>query len=179
MDRIEAALVAEACAKSDVVWLRPVEQARAQAAWHVWHRGEICVLQGNGEQPLPQLTGPVEVIVPSKDTRARLVTLIATPRELEPGTAQWTAAAEALAASRLNATDAAGAEGPGTIPRWAEEAQIYALHPDGVLEAVSGDEETPDGRLPPPDSRWTTLTRRPFHAGRRRRRARRLGHSEN
>lgn len=174
MDRIEAALVAEGCAKSDVVWLRPLHQARAQAAWHVWHAGEVCVVEGTGEQPLPDLTGPVEVIVPSKDTRARLVSFTATPRRLEPGTQEWLAAAGALAASRLNAT--AAPDGAGPVPHWAEEAQIHALHPDAVLDAAAGAEDTPDGRLPPPESPGTTLTRRPFHAGRRRRRARRLGH---
>lgn len=176
MDRIEGALVAEACAKSDVVWLRPLQQQRAQAAWHVWHRGEVCVLEGTGEQQLPDLTGPVEVIVPSKDTRARLVAFTATPRILEPGSDDWLAAAEALAAARLNAVPAP--DGAGLVPHWAEEAQIHALHPDDVSEAVAGDEETPDGRLPPPESPGTTLTRRPFHLGRRRRRARRLGHQD-
>ena len=172
--------MAEACAKSDTVWLRPAGRDRARAAWHVWHEGEVCVVTGPGEQQLPDLDAldspvpTVEVIVPSKDTRARLVTFTATHRLLESGTPEWLSAAEALAASRLNAVSAP--DGAGMVPHWAEEAQIHALLPDELIEAVAGTEETPDDRLAPPDSPGTTLTRRPFHLGRRRRRARRLGH---
>ncbi len=82
----EAALVAEACTRSDLVWLRTVGESRGgestggesrggesrhHAAWHVWHDDAVCIVYGAGEQALPLLSGEVEVVARSKDSGAR------------------------------------------------------------------------------------------------------------
>ena len=60
--------------------------------WHVWHddgdqRGTgpaAYVVSGPGEQPLPWLPDEVELILRSKDTGGRLLTVHATAREVTP-----------------------------------------------------------------------------------------------
>ena len=44
MSPVEAALVAEACTRSDLVWLRVAGEERHHAAWHVWHDDAVCVV---------------------------------------------------------------------------------------------------------------------------------------
>lgn len=171
LSRLERALLGEAAGKSDVVWIRPVEQSRTHAVWHVWHENAVVVLDGPGEQSLPELTPVVEIIVPSKETRAALITFHAVPEVLQNATERWQAAADVLAAARLNSPDMAG-----QLHRWRVEARITSFRPVAVVSAVSGDDGTPVGLLPPLGGGGTTLTRRPFHFGRRRRRAERLGH---
>ncbi|MFI7588477.1 hypothetical protein ACIB24_15515 [Spongisporangium articulatum] len=173
---IEAALVVEACSKSDVVWLRPVEDARAVAAWHVWDGDAVHVVDRGGEQDLsavvrPGLGGVVEVIVPSKETRARLLTFLAQTETLPNGSKRWHEVADKLAAARLNA---AGAVAADQVERWVSQSLIHSFRPVALTTAVFGEEDEDDGRLPPPGGPGTTLTRRPFHLGRRRRRARRM-----
>ena len=75
---LSEALVAEACAKSALVWLRAPGDQRAHAAWHVWAEGAVCLVTGGAEQPLtdaPDLAdgSEVDVLVRSKDNGARLV----------------------------------------------------------------------------------------------------------
>ncbi len=57
---------------------------RAWPAWHVWLDGAAYVVSGPGEQPLPPLDGEVELILRSKDTWARLVTVRATASTVSP-----------------------------------------------------------------------------------------------
>ena len=165
----EAALLAEAATKSDLVWLRPAGQSRAWPAWHVWHAGAVHVVSGEGEQPLPDLTGAVEVVVRSKQTWARLITVPTTARRLDPDDDTWAGAAAALAASRLNsphpATDLA--------TRWRSTAVITRFDVSGP--AVESPEHYDDasGAAAPEPTTATTSGWRPWHLrGRRRRRAR-------
>jgi hypothetical protein len=167
---VEAALVAEACTRSDLVWLRPAGEARHQAAWHVWHDDAVCVVYGTGEQMLPLLTGEVEVLARSKDSGAQVIGFLAQVDTLTSRTPEWDAAAQALSAARLNAVDL-----PQQRERWATGALISLLRPVAVTVAAKGDDNTPSGSAPPPGGPGTTLKRRPFHLGRRRRRALRLG----
>ena len=71
----------------------------------------------------------MRVILRSKDTGGRLLTLRAHTHVLEPGTPEWDKAAELLRASRLNAVD-------DSLTRWAEACTLTALVPfDAPLEA--------------------------------------------
>jgi hypothetical protein len=163
---VEAALIAQVCTRSDVVWLRPVLAKRHHLVWHVWHDDSICVVSGPGEQPLPDLGETVAVTARSKETGARVASFLAESRTLTPGSDEWEAAAQALSAARLNHSDIAEQLG-----RWRSSGTILQLRPVNVSEAVSGTDDTPDGAMPPPRGPGTTLDRSPFHLGRRQRRA--------
>jgi hypothetical protein len=166
---VEAALVAEACTRSDLVWLRPAGEERYQAAWHVWHDDAVCVVYGTGEQMLPLLSGEVEVVSRSKDSGAAVIGFLAQVDTLTSRTPEWDAAAQALSASRLNAVDLAAQR-----ERWASGALVSLLRPVAVTVAARGEEDTPSGAAPPPGGPGTTLKRRPFHLGTRKRRSLRL-----
>ena len=66
------ALVAEACRKSDVLWISLPGLPQPRAAWHVWFDGAVYLVSGDGEQELPGLEAAetVEVTVRSKDKGA-------------------------------------------------------------------------------------------------------------
>lgn len=158
----EAALIAETCAKSSVLWLRTPEENRHHPAWYVWHADAVHLVHGNGEQGLPLLDGEVEVVARSKETGARLVRFVALAEELLPaGSPEWDAAAAALAAARLNATDAAGQR-----ERWASGALIARLSPLRMLAGGPHEPRDDDGqRRAPVATGATTNGRRPWHLG--------------
>jgi hypothetical protein len=162
----DAALIAETCVRSEVLWLRPLDAERAQAAWHVWHDDAVCVVYGVGEQVLPLLTGRVEVLARSKETGGRLVRFVAVAEQLTPRTPAWDAAADVLSAHRLNTPDPARQR-----DRWASGCLVTLLRPAWLVESGWGGTGTPSGALPPPGGPATTVGRRPFHLGRRTRRA--------
>jgi hypothetical protein len=166
---VEAALVAESCTRSDLVWLRVAGSERHQAAWHVWHDDAVCVVYGTGEQVLPLLSGEVEVVARSKDSGAQVIRFLAQVDTLTSRTPEWDAAAQALSTARLNAVDPAQQR-----ERWASGALISLLRPVAVTVAARGEDDTPAGSAPPPGGPGTTLNRRPFHLGDRKRRALRL-----
>ena len=127
-------LVEEATRRSAVVWLRPADAERALPAWHVWHAGAALVVTGPGEQPLPGVRpgGRVLVLVRSKERQGDLlVQWWADVEQVAPGTPQWDEVVPLLAAARLNAPD--GEEQPA---RWAREASVLRLVPDGTQEPV-------------------------------------------
>jgi len=164
----EAALVAEACTKSGVVWVRPSGEDRWHPAWHAWHDSAVHLVFGTGEQMLPLLTGDVDVAVPSKDTGSLLVTVRTLAEVLPARTPGWEAAADALSAKRLNATDP-----DRQRERWASGALLARLTPLRLLSAGPGDDGTPAGASSPVATPATTGGRAPFHLGGRRRRLRR------
>jgi hypothetical protein len=171
-DEFEMALVAEATKKAGLVWLQIGSSPYARAAWHVWLDGAAYVVYGGAEQPLPGLESAdrVVVTVPSKDKGGRLVTWVARPHLVEPGSAQWDTAAPALHAKRLNAPD--GEQQPA---RWARESRIVRLEPTGEVLERPGAMPTRSQAAPPRPSRATTLGPLPFVIGRatgRRRRRR-------
>lgn len=179
-----AALLAEAATKSGLVWVRPAGQRRAWPAWHVWHDGAVVVVSGPGEQDLPVLEGPVELVLRSKASGARLLTVPATASTLAPDDERWPGAARALAASRLNATTS-----PAQLPdRWREANPITRLTATGAaLEAPGADGDRSygahgyddhsyddhSGAAPPAPTPATTSGWRPWHARGRSRRPRR------
>jgi hypothetical protein len=160
---VQAALIAETCSRGEVVWLRPPGSARAVAAWHVWHDDALCVLSGAGEQTLPELAGPVEVVARGKATLARLVTFEAHAYRLPPGSAAWLEATAELAAHRLNEPDPAGARA-----RWASAGTVTMLRPVALTASGNGTDDDPADAAPPARGPATTLGRMPFHLGRRR-----------
>lgn len=149
------ALVAEGMSKSGIIWVE-IPGDRAWPVWHVWAEGTALVVNGPGEQDLPWLPSEVKLILRSRDTGGRLVTVRAVTKVLEPGTDEWAAAAEALKAGRLNATD-------DCLTRWAEACTITALHPfDAPLEAPGG-YAADDRRAQAPDTPATTPAWKPWH----------------
>src|SRR3954453_22878365 len=149
IDPAALALVAEGATRSGVVWLRPTASARYHLAWHAWHDGAVLLVSGGGEQELPPLDGVVELVVPSKDSRARLATVLTRARVLAPGTLEWAAAVGVLAAKRLNDPDPAGQR-----DRWARRATVVRLEPVRVEHTGAGTDETPPGvRRPAADGR--------------------------
>ena len=163
----EAALLAEAVAKSGLVWLRPAGQERAWPAWHVWHDGAVHVVSGAGEQQLPDLSGPVLLLVRSKDTGARLISIPTTAQTLAADDDAWLAAATALAVSRLNSATA-----PAALPdQWRGRAVITRLTPNAPAIEAPGSYDQANNAAPPAPSPVTTSGWRPWHLrGRRRRR---------
>jgi len=151
------ALLGEAMAKSGLLWIE-VADDRTWPAWHVWDDGAALVVSGPGEQPLPWLPKEVRVILRSKDTGGRLLTVRAHVHVLEPGTPEWQRAAELLRASRLNSVD-------DSLTRWAAECTVTALVPfDSPLESP-GAYAAHDHREPPARTAATTTSWRPWHWG--------------
>ncbi len=162
------ALLAEAASKSGLVWLRPSGQSRAWPAWHVWHDGAVLVVSGPGEQDLPELVGDLELMLRSKDSGARLLSLPARAERLAPDDERWPDAAEALAGSRLNSHHLP-AELPG---HWREVgAQVTRVVPAGAPSEQPGEYSTDSHAAPPAPTPATTSGWLPWHArGRSRRR---------
>ncbi|WP_200942035.1 hypothetical protein [Angustibacter sp. Root456] len=162
------AILAEAATKSGLVWLRPRGQARAWPAWHVWHEGAVVVVSGPGEQDLPPLDGDLDLLLRSKDTGARILTVPARGERLDPDDERWAPAVEALAGSRLNSHLL-----PAQLPaHWREVgAVVTRVEAAGAPTEQPGDYSTDSHAAPPPPTPATTAGWRPFHLrGRRRRR---------
>jgi hypothetical protein len=156
---MDTALIAEACTRTAVVWVRTVASPRNHLAWHVWHENAVHVVYGVGEQSLPMLTGQVEVVVPSKDSGARLVTFVAQADLLPSGSPAWLSAADALSAARLNTRDPQRQR-----ERWSTAALITRLTPSYLVSAGPGDDGTPAGRMSPPETAAATVgAHRPWH----------------
>ena len=143
----------------------------AWGVWHQWHEGAVLVVSGPGEQELPELDGDVEVVLRSKDTGARLVTVGAVAEALDPGSDDWAAAALALAPGRLNS-----AALPADLPaHWRTAgARITRITPTSQALEQPGRYDDESGAAATAPSTATTSTWRPFHAGGRGRRALRL-----
>jgi hypothetical protein len=167
------ALFAEAASKSGLMWVQPPED-RPWPFWHAWVEDTVYVVSGPGEQTLPWLPDDVLLVVRSKDTGGRLLTVRATVRELRPDDEQWVAATEALRAGRLNLRGDDALD--GAVQRWARECTVRALRPYGSPVEAPGSFPTTSGAAPPPATDATTTQWRPWHwRGRpRRRRGNRL-----
>ena len=155
----DAALIAEACNKSNVLWVRTVGTSRHHLAWHVWHDDAVYVVYGVDEQMLPLLSGQVEVVAKSKDNGSRVVTFVAQADILPARSAEWEAAAAALAASRLNTRDSATQR-----DRWASGTLVTRLTPLYVSASGLGDDRSEAGAVPAPTEGPTTMTaHQPWH----------------
>jgi hypothetical protein len=154
--------IAELAGKSDLVWVQ-VDDARARPVWSVWHDDAVAIVTGGLEQPDPGLTdgGTATLILRSKENRARQLATESDVLRLTPGSDEWVAAAKALHPKRLNAPD--GEEQP---ERWERESSIWLLRPTGQPTESPGRQSDASHRAEPMVTEATTLTRRPFHAGR-------------
>jgi hypothetical protein len=168
---VVGALVAEAASKGGMLWVRPRGGSRAWGVWHAWHEGAVLVVSGPGEQELPELDGDVDLILRSKDTGARLVTVAAVAEVLGLQSDDWADAAEALAPGRLNS-----AALPADLPEhWRTTgARITRIRPTSQASEQPGSYDDASGAAAPAPTSATTSTWRPFHAGGRTRRALRL-----
>ena len=156
------ALVAEAASKSSLLWVRPTPE-RAWPAWYVWREPSAYVVSGPGEQQLPALAGDVDLILRSKDTWARLLTLRAVATTVAPDDPDWPEIATALKAERLNAPDP-----DGLLDRWAAAATITRITPTGGVVESPGSYDDSSGAAAPPPSEATTTRWAPWHVGGRR-----------
>lgn len=156
-------LIHEAASKSGLLWVR-LPGGGTHPVWHVWHddaddRGTgpaAYVVSGPGEQSLPWLPDEVELVLRSKDTGGRLVTVRATAREVTPEDAGWDAAVGVLRPERLNAVG-------DTAERWRQSCTIHLLTPHGRL--VEGPGSYNDGSEVAPVLPAATATSgwRPWH----------------
>ena len=156
-------LIAEATRKAGLVWLAYGGSGKGlRPAWHVWVDGAAYVVTGDAEQSLPGLARATEVtvVVPSKDTRARLVTWVGRAAVVDPGGETWAAATAALAAGRLNAEG-----GAAMIDRWSRECTVVQIVPTGQI-VVSAEDPSPESRAERPrETPATTLGRQPWMVG--------------
>ncbi|HET8594595.1 MAG TPA: hypothetical protein VFM07_05055 [Intrasporangium sp.] len=161
-----SALLAEAMSKSGLLWVETPDE-RTWGVWHVWADDTAYVVSGPGEQALPWLPDEVRIILRSKDTGGRLLTTRARATVVDPGTPEWTTAADLLKAARLNAVD-------DSVTRWAEQCTITALRPfDQPIEGP-GHYDSASHRAEPVETPATTASWRPWHwRGRHRRGTRR------
>jgi hypothetical protein len=158
--------IAAAMKKAGLVWLTWPGH-RAFPAWFATVDGTFVVLTGaQDEQPLPGLAdaGTVEVVVPAKPALTRLLRWTANVRRLQPGTDEWTEAAQVLRTERLNASGL-----DDQLDRWATDGELLVLEPTGEVSEQPGRyDESP--YTAPVETPATTQGRRPATIHRRSRR---------
>lgn len=147
--------------KAGLVWLA-WDGRRPVPAWFANVDGQYVVLADpadGAEQPLPGLAtaGSVDVVVPAKPATNRLAGWKATVRRLEPGSDEWTTAAQVLRTERLNAADL-----DTQLERWRTQADLLVLEPTGDLTESAGQyDDTPRAEAPVP-TRATTRGKPPM-----------------
>ncbi len=131
---VQQALVETALKKAGLLWVHIPRSGhddlrQAHALWYAWLHGTVYLLTGPGEQQDPGLSGTdsVRLLVPSKDTRQRLLAVDAGVSRLDPADPDWDEATSSLARRRLNLHQ------PTTASRrWQEPAyHLYRLRPSG------------------------------------------------
>lgn len=156
----DRALVDEALKKSGLIWIRSTASPQGQPFWHVWLNDRIYLLTGGTEQPDGGLTSgdEVTVVVPSKDTHARLLTIGGTVSQLSPADPDWADATTALAGARLNLHDV-----PGAPERWANAAETTVLRvtPAAPAGERPGSYDDVSGRAEPRQTPATTSGPKP------------------
>ncbi|MEO8106976.1 MAG: hypothetical protein ABI720_06615 [Actinomycetes bacterium] len=156
------ALIADLANKSDLLWVT-VPDRPVQPLWNVWHDNAVAVVTGGIEQKDPGLADgqTVELILRSRDNWARQVVVMATVVLLDPGSNAWAAAAAALHPKRWNPPD-----GENQPERWARESALWLLRPTAEVTEQPGAMSDDSHRAEVAETDATTITRRPFHAGR-------------
>jgi hypothetical protein len=164
------ALFSQAATKSGLLWVEELSAqegtstGRTWPVWHVWLDDTVYVVSGPGEQELPWLPGDVRLILRSKDTGGRLLSVHASVEELTPDSPRWEPVVAALKKARLNARD-------DVEERWRSSCTVRALHPFGTPSEAPGSYAAESRAAPVLPSTATTVTRRPWHLrGRPRRR---------
>ncbi|MFC0629116.1 hypothetical protein [Kribbella deserti] len=152
--------------KAGLVWLS-WDGRRPAPAWFATVDGAYVVLADGSdgdEQPLPGLAeaGAAEVVVPAKPATSRLASWKASVRRLEPGSDEWTAAAQVLRTERLNASNL-----DDQLERWEASADLLVLEPTGEITEAAGRYDERERAETPPGSPATTKGKRPFTLHRR------------
>lgn len=162
------ALIAESMKRTALVWLTYAGGGRARPAWHAWADGVAYIVSGGPEQQLPGLRDVDRLLVTTraKETRARLMTWVATAETLVPWTDEWNAAVEALRPARLNS-----ATGSALAEVWAGESTVTKLTPTGEVTDQPGEYPSESLAAPPPGSPATTRGAAPWVMHRRPRRS--------
>lgn len=118
------AIVEEATKRSAVVWIEL--PGGTYPVWHVWQDGQMYVLTGGEEQPLPAASSAV-VAVRSKDRPSELaVRWRADVEPVSPDSPAWVSVLAQLQSRRLNGQDSAGAPA-----RWARDSVLFRFTPTG------------------------------------------------
>lgn len=154
--------------RSALVWLSYDGADRPWPVWHVWADGVAYVVSGGPEQPLPGIAdvGRVLVTARAKESRARLVSWVASAETLVPYTDEWRAAVEALRPERLNA-----AAGAALADVWAAESTVTRLTPTGEVPESPGNYPVGSLVAKPPPTLATTRGKPPWVMHRRPRRS--------
>ena len=120
------ALVAELAKRTSVSWL--AYSGFVRPVWHAWYDQTLCVVAGGEEQPADGLAeaGVVTLMMRSKDTGGRLLTVRTRPKRVSPDDEHWSGVTQALLARRLNLVDPADA-----VRRWATGSTVCRLYPAG------------------------------------------------
>ncbi|WP_460665426.1 hypothetical protein [Kribbella swartbergensis] len=165
--------IAAVMKKAGLVWLS-WDGGRPAPAWFATVDGQYVVLADAGdgaEQPLPGLAaaGTAEVVVPAKPATNRLASWTARVRRLEPGSEEWTAAAQVLRTERLNASDL-----DTQLERWKTEADLLVLEPTGEITERAGQYDDRPRAEAPVGTPATTRGKPPVTLHRRIRRRPRL-----
>ena len=154
-----AGLLRQAAGSSGLLWL-DLPGDRAWPAWHVWLDDTGYVVSGPGEQTLPALPGELLLVLRSKETGGRLLTVRAKATTLTPADERWDAATAALRASRLNSPG-----GQDVVARWAAQCTVTALLPYGLPIEYPGSYDAASGAAPPAATPATTTARRRSRTG--------------
>jgi hypothetical protein len=165
--------IAAVMKKAGLVWLS-WNGGRPVPAWFATVDRQYVVLADaadSAEQPLPGLAaaGSAEVVVPAKPATNRLASWQATVRRLDPGSEEWTAAAQVLRTERLNA---AGLD--TQLERWKTQADLLVLEPTGEITEAEGRYDATPRAEAPIGTTATTRGRAPITLHRRIRRRPRL-----
>jgi hypothetical protein len=120
---------ARALKKGTILWLtvpQPDGREHSQAVWFVFTDDKLYVVNGPGEQQVPNLDAAdrVWVTVRSKDDRSQVSRLPATVRALAPDDPQFEKAGRAGLGRRLNLSD-----GDAALERWRQTCVMYELAP--------------------------------------------------
>jgi hypothetical protein len=160
--QLSQALVAEAAKKSDLLWV-DTGTPPARPVWHVWRDDAVWVVTGGLEQPDPGLVdgATVRLVLRSRDTWSRLLSVDATVSRVDTSAAGWDEAATALHAKRLNSPD-----GDAALDRWRRESTVWRLTPAPELVEAPGAMSDHAHRAVAPETPAASSTRRPFHLGR-------------
>ena len=158
----ERAVVEEAVKRSSLVWVATDTAPGGRAVWHVALDGRLYLVTGGDEQPDPGLVpdGAATVIVRSKDTGGRLVSLHVAVSELTADDDDWTAATTELAKARLNLPEAETASS-----RWADRStyRLFRLSPtDEPLAEGPREHSAASLRATPVPTPATTAGRKPW-----------------
>jgi hypothetical protein len=166
LSRFERSLVDEALKKAGLIWVRTSAAPNGRALWYVWTDGCVYVVTGGDEQPDPGLgDGDVVVVVRSKDTMSRLLTVRCVAARVSGDDDDWAAATTELAKGRLNLREAADAPN-----RWldAETYAVYRLTPTTeAFDEGPGKYAPQSGRATPVPTQATTAGARPWVLHRR------------